>query len=67
MHAFFLHATIVFIFVAEECVALVSRPMSDFMGLEDVNPSIAQALINFSFFVASGDLDRLVNFNPHII
>ncbi len=42
-------------------MALMSRPMSDFVGLEDVNPSIAQALINFSFFVASGDMDRLVS------
>ncbi len=54
------HVSIVVFFVAEERVALVSRPMSDFVGLEDVEPSIAQALINFSFFVASGEMDRSV-------
>ncbi len=54
-------------FVAEERMALVSRPMSDFVGLEDVNPSIAQALINFSFFVASGDMDRFFSLNPLLI
>ncbi len=47
--------------LGEERMVLMSRPMSDFVGLEDVDPSIAQALINFSFFVASGDMDRSVS------
>lgn len=40
---------------------ILRKPMKDFVGLENVEDSIKQAIMNFSFYLTVGNMDEAYN------
>jgi len=45
----------------QSAMIILRKPMKDFVGLENVQEDIKQAIMNFSFYLTVGNMDEAYN------
>jgi intraflagellar transport protein 140 len=46
---------------SQSTMIILRKPMKDFVGLENVQEDIKQAIMNFSFYLTVGNMDEAYN------